>query len=50
MNGNELAVLTRAHELFAGPTREAALNAPMTRYDGLLERAAGLNTGGGHQL
>jgi peptidoglycan DL-endopeptidase CwlO len=50
VNGSELATLTRAHELFADLPREAALNAPVARYDGLLERAAGLNTGAGHQL
>lgn len=50
MSGNELAALRRAHELFAGTPREVTLNARHARYDGLLERAAGLNTGGGHEL
>ena len=50
MSGSELAALSRAHELFAGTTREVALDARLAPYDGLLERAAGLNTGGGHEL
>lgn len=50
MSGSELAALSRAHELFAGPTRQATLDAGLARYDGLLERAAGLNTGGGQEL
>ena len=50
MSGSELAALSRAHELFAGITREVALDARLAPYDGLLERAAGLNTGGGHEL
>ncbi len=43
-------VLSRAHELFSGPARQAPLDAGAAQYDGLLERAAGLNTGGGHEL
>jgi peptidoglycan DL-endopeptidase CwlO len=50
VSGSELAALSRAHELFAGPTRRAALEAGVPQYDGLLRRAAGLNTGGGHEL
>jgi peptidoglycan DL-endopeptidase CwlO len=50
VSGSELATLSRAHELFVGATREASLDAGAGRYDGLLERAAGLNTGGGHQF
>ena len=50
MTGNELAALRHAHELFAGTTREASMDAGLARYDGLLARAAALNTGGGHAL
>ena len=44
MSGNELAALSRAHELFAGRIRSAAVDARLAPYDGLLERAAALNT------
>jgi cell wall-associated NlpC family hydrolase len=47
VSGNELAVLSRAHELFAGRTRSAAVDARLAPYDGLLERAAALNTAAG---
>jgi peptidoglycan DL-endopeptidase CwlO len=50
VSGSELAILSRAHALFVGATREATLDAGSTKYDRLLERAAGLNTGGGHQF
>lgn len=50
MSGSDLMVLSRAHELFSGPARQAPLDAGAAQYDGLLERAAGLNTGGGHEL
>jgi cell wall-associated NlpC family hydrolase len=50
VSGSELAALSRAHELFAGPTRHATLDARAAQYDGLLKRAAGLNTGGGQEL
>jgi cell wall-associated NlpC family hydrolase len=50
VSGSELAALSRAHELFAGTTREVALDACLAPYDGLLERAAGLNALGGHEL
>jgi peptidoglycan DL-endopeptidase CwlO len=50
VSGNELAALSRAHELFTGPTRQEPLDVRAAHYDGLLERAAGLNTGGGHEL
>jgi peptidoglycan DL-endopeptidase CwlO len=50
VTGNELAALRHAHELFAGTTREAALDARLTPYDALLARAAALNTGGGQAL
>jgi peptidoglycan DL-endopeptidase CwlO len=50
VTGDELAALRHAHELFAGITREASLNARTARYDGLLSRAATLNTVAGHPL
>jgi peptidoglycan DL-endopeptidase CwlO len=50
VSGSELAALSRAHELFAGPTRQVTLDAGVARYDGMLERAAGLNIGGGQEL
>ncbi|HEY3848682.1 MAG TPA: hypothetical protein VGL95_16375, partial [Acetobacteraceae bacterium] len=50
MSGNELAALSRAHELFARSTRPVAANARLAPYDGLLERAAALNTTAGRGL
>lgn len=50
MSGNELAALSRAHELFAGSTRQVAVDARLAPYDGLLERAAALNTTAGQGL
>jgi peptidoglycan DL-endopeptidase CwlO len=50
VSGSELAALSRAHELFAGPTRHLTLDARGAQYDGLLKHAAELNTGGGHEL
>lgn len=47
MTASELATLSRAHELFVGATRKPTLDAGLARYDGLLQRSAGLNTGGG---
>jgi len=47
VSGNELAALSRAHELFAGSTRPVAVDARLAPYDGLLERAAALNTAAG---
>ena len=42
--------MSRAHELFAGAAHEAVARRPARRaYDGLLARAAALNTGGGHR-
>ena len=35
MSGNELAALSRAHELFAGRTRSVAVDARLAPYDGL---------------
>jgi cell wall-associated NlpC family hydrolase len=50
VSGNELAALSRAHELFTGTTRDVALDARLAPYDGLLERAVGLNTDVGQRL
>ena len=50
MSGSELVALSRAHELFTGSTRQVRLDARLAQYDGLLKRAAQLNTGGGHEL
>ena len=50
MSRSELAALSRAHELFAGPARQVALAAREAHYDSLLRCAAELNTGGGHEL
>jgi peptidoglycan DL-endopeptidase CwlO len=50
VSGNELAALSRAHELFAGRTRHVAVDARLAPYDGLLERAAALNTTAGPGL
>jgi cell wall-associated NlpC family hydrolase len=50
VSGSELAALGRAHELFVGATREATPDAGLAHYDRLLKRAAGLNTGGGHEF
>ncbi len=49
MNGSELAALSRAHGLFAGPTQQVVPGADVARYDGLLNQAAALNTGGGQE-
>ncbi|MGH3532871.1 MAG: C40 family peptidase [Mycobacterium sp.] len=50
MSGTELEALTRAHQLFTGRTHEIALQPDTAHYDGLLQRAASLNTGGGHKF
>ncbi|MFZ0906986.1 MAG: NlpC/P60 family protein, partial [Mycobacterium sp.] len=50
MSGSELSALSRAHQLFAGTPRDVALDADLAHYDRLLQRAAGLNTGGGQEL
>jgi peptidoglycan DL-endopeptidase CwlO len=50
VSGSELATLRRAHELFVAAAREATLDAGSARYDGLLRRASGLNTGGGQEF
>lgn len=50
MSGSELEALSRAYQLFAGDTAPAPVETSTTHYDGLLQRAAGLNTGGGHEL
>jgi peptidoglycan DL-endopeptidase CwlO len=50
VSGNELAALSHAHQLFAGPARPVSVDVEAAQYDKMLERAAGLNTGGGHEL
>ena len=50
MSGTELAALSRAHQLFTGATRQEPLDVDAAHYDRLLQRAAGLNTGGGQEL
>jgi peptidoglycan DL-endopeptidase CwlO len=50
VSGNELAALSHAHQLFAGPTRPVPVDVEAAHYDKMLERAAGLNTGGGQEL
>jgi peptidoglycan DL-endopeptidase CwlO len=50
VSGNELAALSHAHQLFAGPARPVPVDVEAAHYDKMLERAAGLNTGGGHEL
>ena len=50
MSGNELAALSRAHELFVATPREVTLAAGLAPYDGLLRHAVGLNPGGGQQV
>jgi cell wall-associated NlpC family hydrolase len=50
VSGSELAALRRAHELFIGTAEQVTLDAGVAHYDGLLGRAAALNTGGGHEL
>ncbi|MEZ0366603.1 C40 family peptidase [Mycobacterium sp. pUA109] len=47
MTGGELAVLSHAHQLFAGNPRPVTLEAGTAGYDAVLARAAELNTGGG---
>jgi peptidoglycan DL-endopeptidase CwlO len=47
VSGNELAALSRAHELFAGRTRPVAVDGRLAPYDGLLARAAALTTAAG---
>jgi peptidoglycan DL-endopeptidase CwlO len=50
VSASELAALSRAHELFAGPTRQVTSDARAAQYDRLLKCAAELNTGGGQEL
>lgn len=47
MTGDDLDALTRAHRLFANETRAATIAPKTGDYDRLLERAAGMYTGGG---
>jgi peptidoglycan DL-endopeptidase CwlO len=50
LSGNELSVLSRAHQLFTGIPSGATPAADLAHYDRLLRRAADLNTGGGQEL
>jgi len=50
MTGNELTALRHAHELFAGATQAASLDARSARYEDLLARAAAMNSAGGPAL
>jgi cell wall-associated NlpC family hydrolase len=53
VNPSEIEVLSGAHRLFAGSTRQPTLDAGAAHYRGLLQRAAGLNSAvahGGYQL
>jgi cell wall-associated NlpC family hydrolase len=50
VSANELAALSRAHQLFAGTTRVVPIDARLAPYDGLLDRAAALNTAAGQGL
>ncbi|HET9876866.1 MAG TPA: C40 family peptidase [Mycobacterium sp.] len=49
MSASELAVLNRAHQLFAASTRAAPLDGGLAQCARLLDRAAALNTGAGQQ-
>jgi peptidoglycan DL-endopeptidase CwlO len=50
VSASELVALSRAHELFAGAAQQVMPDDRAARYDGLLKRAAELNTGGGQEL
>ena len=53
MSESEIEVLSRAHRLFAGSTKQPTLDTGTAHYRGLLQRAPGLNTvvaQGGYQL
>ncbi|MGH3966641.1 MAG: C40 family peptidase, partial [Mycobacterium sp.] len=50
MSGGEVDALGRAYRLFVAGIPVAPLQADTPHYDGLLERAVGLNTVGGHAL
>jgi peptidoglycan DL-endopeptidase CwlO len=45
---SEVEALSRAHQMFVGSTRPVALDARTSHYGSQLERAAGLNSGAGH--
>ena len=44
MNESEIEVLSRAHRLFAGDTRQPTLDAATAHYSEMLNRASGLNS------
>ena len=48
MIDSDIEVLSRAHRLFAGSTWHPTLDAGTAHHQGLLQRAAGLNDGVGH--
>lgn len=50
MSETELAALRRAHELFAGSTLEAVVDARLAPYEARLERVAALNDAAGQGL
>jgi peptidoglycan DL-endopeptidase CwlO len=50
VSGSELAALSRAHQLFAGNTRDVRLGTDTAHYDRLLEHAAALNTSGEYEV
>jgi peptidoglycan DL-endopeptidase CwlO len=50
VTGDELAALSRAHQLFAGRNRQVAVDARLAPYDGLLDRAAALNATAGQGI
>jgi peptidoglycan DL-endopeptidase CwlO len=45
---SEVEALSRAHQMFVGSSRHVVLDAGTGHYRGLLQRAAGLNSGAGH--
>lgn len=49
MSVAELEILSRAHGLFSGGSRPVTVDPDTARYDQLLERAAALNSAGGHE-
>jgi cell wall-associated NlpC family hydrolase len=48
VSGSELALLSRAYQLFAGSSRQVSLDAGTAHYERLLERASALNDTEGH--
>jgi peptidoglycan DL-endopeptidase CwlO len=48
MNDDEIPLLARAHNFFAGPRPSVAIDSRNAHYDQLLDRTTELNTGAGH--